>query len=125
MNKKKIKKVRYYWNELVELSFRANLLGEELIKGVEEPEEPINEEFIASQREIDLAEELLSAIASNLQLLTEALKLNLKLHPFSDLDIHPYIYTLMDEDLYFDEYLDEGLEDEGLEDEGLEEFEEK
>jgi hypothetical protein len=120
MNIKKIKKIRYYWNELVELSFRANLLGEELIKGVEEPEEPINEEFIASQREIDLAEELLSAIASNLQLLTEALKLNLKLHPFSDLDIHPYIYTLMDEDLYFDEYLDEGLEDEGLE-----EFEEK
>ena len=96
------KRVRNLWNLLIELSFQTSLVAQELVKGgrevVFEPGELIDDEVIPSQGEIELEEKVLFRVAANIQYIMEGVKLNLRLHPFSDMSMHRYLSTLIEDD---------------------------
>ena len=90
------KRVRNLWNLLIELSFQTSLVAQELVKGgrevVFEPGELIDDEVIPSQGEIELEEKVLFRVAANIQYIMEGVKLNLRLHPFSDMSIVTFLF---------------------------------
>ena len=96
------KRVRNLWNLLIELSFQTSLVAQELVKGgrevVLEPGELIDDEVIPSQGEIELEEKVLFRVAANIQYIMEGVKLNLRLHPFSDMSMHRYLSTLIQDE---------------------------
>jgi hypothetical protein len=63
-----------------------------------EPGELIDDEVIPSQGEIELEEKVLFMVAANIQYLMEGVKLKLRLHPFSDMSMHRYLSTLIEDD---------------------------
>lgn len=93
------------WNELTEVSFQTSRLAQDIVK---------NKENLSSSDQIEVANQILTGISGNIQLIQKAVELHLKQFPDSYAYIHPYLKCLIPsaEELEEDYEEDDDEEDE-------------
>jgi hypothetical protein len=81
-----LKKGLIDWNELTEISFQTSRLAQDIVK---------NKESLASHDQIEVANQILTGISGNIQLIQQAVELHLKQFPDSYTYIHPYLKCII------------------------------
>jgi hypothetical protein len=90
------------WNELTEISFQTSRVALDIVK---------NKENLSSSDEIELANQIVTRISGNIQVIQQAVELHLKQYPESYAYIHPYLKSIIpsEEELQEEEDEDEEI----------------
>lgn len=91
-----LKKGLIDWNELTEISFQTSRVALDIVQ---------NKENLSSSDEIELANQIVTRISGNIQVIQQAVELHLKQYPESYAYIHPYLKSIIpsEEELQEDE----------------------